>query len=439
MAFARLMLLLVSTLLLIACPPAGPGRETITILGEDSSNLLAYQSLGDDFTAESGITVEFEGATFEQAVQKADADFRSGRGDYDIILQYNFSLAPYVKNDYVIGIDEVTASGTEGAESVLDGMFSNALMETCFYYSDPEDLNSAPKQFGFPFAANTMMLVYNRDIFEDAGLQAQFRSQTGAELAPPREWAEFLTIAEFISSTRPDLKGVCLQGAADGWLYYEICNFLFSMGTGTSSKQYGWQEGAPLTIDTPGNQEVLRFYKRLKAVSSGDFFTVGASQQREIMLQGKTAMAIMWSDYIQPLADSSAPRFGFEPIPGKVSGLAGGAFYINKNSKHVPAASRFVLYALSPEIQTRLVERGLCSALKTAYTDDVMTRVPWARAMRDSLERGIFMFEAGSDAEIINTALTTWVQRYVRGDVSEGEALAKAQEEILAKKMRLGQ
>jgi ABC-type glycerol-3-phosphate transport system substrate-binding protein len=116
--------------------------------------------------------------------------------------------------------------------------------------------------------------------------------------------------------------------------------------------------------------------------------------------------------------------------------LAGGAFYLNHKSKHMQAASQFMLYALSSENQERLIEHGLCSAQKMAYTDSVMARVPYARALRDSLERGVFMFEAGTDAEIISTALTTYVQKYIRGEISETEALSQAQAEVLLKRAR---
>jgi ABC-type glycerol-3-phosphate transport system substrate-binding protein len=412
-------------------------KEAVVVFGEDSSNLKAYSSLKNEFAAKTGIQLKFEGATFEQAVQKADADFRNGKGDYDIVLQYNFSLAPYVKNKYVAEIADVFSPSVLNDSRISEGLFQNALRETCFYYSNPEDNKSVPKQFGFPFAANTMLLVYNKDLFEDPDLKAKFRSETGKDLAPPVDWPDYMAIAEFLSRSQPDLKGVCIQGAADGWLYYELCNYLFGMGTGTSHKRYGWEEGAPITIATPENEEVLRYYKRLRAVSSGDFFTVGASQQQEIMLQGKTAMALMWSDYVQPLAASKSPRFGFAPVPGNISGLAGGAFYINRKSRHMQAASQFVLYALAPENQTKLIEKGLCSALKTAYTEDVMARVPYARPLRDSLERGVFMFEAGSNAEIISSALTTWVQKFIRGEISETEALKRAQAEVVTKSTKL--
>jgi len=411
-------------------------KEAVVVFGEDSSNLKAYSSLKDEFSAKTGIQLKFEGATFEQSIQKADADFRNEKGDYDIVLQYNFSLAPYVKNKYVAEIGDVFSPSVLNNSHVNEGMFENAVKETCYYYGNPQDTKSTPKQFGFPFAANTMLLVYNKDLFENAELSQKFKTETGRDLVPPGDWQDYMAIAEFFAKAQPDLKGVCMQGAGEGWLYYELCNYLFSMGTGTSSKRFGWEEGAPITIATEKNEEVLRYCKRLRATSAGDFFTIGASQQQEIMLQGKTAMALMWSDYVQPLAASKAPHFGFAVIPGRVSALAGGAFYINRKSRHMQSASQFVLYALATENQTKLVEKGLCSPLKTAYTEDVMTRVPYARALRDSLERGVFMFEASSDAEVITTALTTWVQKFIRGEVSETEALKQAQQEVVAKRAK---
>ncbi|WP_298039264.1 extracellular solute-binding protein [uncultured Desulfuromonas sp.] len=412
-------------------------KSTIVVLGEDSSNLRAYGSLTEEFTSKTGIELKFEGATFEQSVQKADADFRNGKGNYDIVLQYNFSLAPYVRNNYVVDIENVFSHKVLEDLLVNEKMFQNALRETSYYYSNPQDTKSIPKQFGFPFAANTMLLVYNKDLFEDADIRRKYRDATGKTLAPPSEWSDYLTIAEFFANVQPGLKGVCMQGAADGWLYYELANYLFGMGTGTSTKRNGWEEEAPLTISTKKNEEVLRYVKRLRATSSGDFFTIGASQQQEIMLQGKTAMALMWSDYVQPLSgNSETSRFGFSPIPGRVSGLAGGAFYINRNSRHLDAASQFMLFVLAPENQKRLIEKGLCSAMKTAYTDEIIASVPYARALRDSLDRGVFMFEAGSDAEIINSALTTYVQKYIRGEISEAEALSQAEREVLAKRVQ---
>ncbi len=412
----------------------GNQNQQITVFGEDSSNLKAYALLRDEYLQKTGIDAKFEGTTFEQAVQKADADFRAGQGTYDIVLQYNFSLAPYVRNHYVLEIGSNSNGLGDRAAEINSRLFQNALKETCFYYSNPQDPTSSPKQFGFPFAANTMLLAYNRDLFEDPELKQKYKDRFGKELAVPADWDTYLDVADFFSNSRPGLKGVCVQGANDGWLYYELCNYLFSMGAGTSAKTYGWEETKNLTISDSRNVRVLEYYKRLTTFSSGDFYTVGAAQQQEILLKGKTAMGIVWSDYVQPLAASQSPRFGFAPIPGKISGLAGGAFYINAKSKNIHGATQFVTLALSLESQSRLVEKGLCSPVRQAYSPAVFNKVPYAKALYESLDRGVYMFEASTDAETITSALTTSVQKFVRGEMSAAEALQQAQSEVLAKK-----
>lgn len=138
----------------------------ITVLGEDSSNLAAYASLAEDFAERTGISVNFESATFEQALVKADADFRSGMGRYDIVLQYNFSLAPYVRNNYVAATRDVFSPSTLADRELTARLFPNTLLETCYYYRDYGNRSSPPEQFGFPFAANTMLLVYNKTLFD---------------------------------------------------------------------------------------------------------------------------------------------------------------------------------------------------------------------------------------------------------------------------------
>jgi ABC-type glycerol-3-phosphate transport system substrate-binding protein len=413
-------------------------ERVITILGEDSSNLNAYATLGQDFTKKTGIKVRFEKVSFDQLAERAEADFRNGTAKYDIVLNYNFSLAPYVTNKYVVEMGSPTSPIPLRNLSANEDMFENALRETSFYYSIPDDPSSNPAQFGLPFAANTMLLVYNKELFDDPDLRERFRRSAGRDLTPPVDWNQYIETAEFFSTARPGLYGVAMQGASGDWLYYEMANYLFGMGTGTSDKKYGWEQ-TKLTLVSPQNEEVLRFMKRLRRTSSGDFFTTDASKQQALMLEGRTAMALMWSDYVFPLAQSAfekkkKPRFEFLPTPGTRSGLAGGAFYINKASKNIEGATQFVLFALGPQNQRKMMQYGLCSPLQSAYTDDVYSRVPYAKALRDSLARGTFMFEAGTDASIISGALTTAVQRYMRDEISEAETLRQASSEIISKR-----
>ena len=304
-------------------------RATITVLGEDSSNLNAMKALKGAYESDTGITINFQADEFSVANQKANQDFANGTGLYDIVLQYNFSLANFARNNYVYSINDLTSLLTDQSRRSFESdLFQNAWKEAGYYYADPNDPSKGEVAIGYPFAANTMMLVYNRSFFEDPKHQAGYKSKYGEDLKPPTTWKQFEQIASYFTAKDNSTAGVCLQGAAGSWLYYEWVNFLFGMNGAVMKKEHGWQgdRNTPITLDSPEAVEAAKFYLRLKPYNSGDFFSMDAEKQRERMRSGQVAMAIMWSDYIYDLVrhDGKADdRFGFAPIPGNKSMLAG--------------------------------------------------------------------------------------------------------------------
>ena len=81
-------------------------KPTIVVLCEDTSNTQAMQRSKGYFEKREGIAVEYDLNSFEVAGQKANQDLSNGTGLYDILLQYNFSLASFVLNDWVLKIDD---------------------------------------------------------------------------------------------------------------------------------------------------------------------------------------------------------------------------------------------------------------------------------------------------------------------------------------------
>src|SRR4051794_552400 len=84
-----LVLALLIVLAVLLLMPKAP--LTLTLLGEDSSNLQAMQQLAGEYEKQSGIRIRFVPQTFEELQRAGDADLSSGAGTYDIILNYNFS------------------------------------------------------------------------------------------------------------------------------------------------------------------------------------------------------------------------------------------------------------------------------------------------------------------------------------------------------------
>src|SRR5437764_15487705 len=78
----------------------------ITVLGEDSSNLKAIRTLRTEYESAKNVRLEFNADEFNIANQKANTDLANHTGVYDLILQYNFSLASFSRNRYVLFLGE---------------------------------------------------------------------------------------------------------------------------------------------------------------------------------------------------------------------------------------------------------------------------------------------------------------------------------------------
>jgi multiple sugar transport system substrate-binding protein len=387
----------------------------IKILGEDSSNLKSLESLKDSYEKESSINLSFRPNSFEDAQEKANQDFINETGLYDIVLQYNFSLSSYVRKHYIWELDSLLKKADKQDFDFEKDLFEDAWKEVGFYYKNPKDpdVNQLQK-VGYPFAINTMLLVYNKKMFEDGENKKKFKKKYGKELTVPADWESYKQIAEFF--TTPNTFGVCMQGAPGSWLYYEYCDFLYGNGGSIFEKKYGWEDGedTKITINSPEAVSATEFYLSMSPYNKGNYDKVDANEQVKMILEGNVAMGFVWSDYLSRFLseDVKKSQFGFAPLPGNISPIAGGCFYVNKKTKYPREAINFIMYIMKPEVQVELALKGLCSPFKSTYENPIVKeRIPYAQALSESLERGRYMYEAGREASLVSDIITNHLQR----------------------------
>jgi ABC-type glycerol-3-phosphate transport system substrate-binding protein len=230
-------------LLLAGCAGCNEKRTVITILGENSGNLQSMRANKDSCERSLRITLDFKGNSFEETLQKANDDFVSGTGYYDIVLEYNLAISSFVRNNYVYTKDELTNGFSRSDREFEDDIFDSAWREIGYYYKLKNKMLSAPPvPVGYPFAANTMLLVYNQELFKKQ--EAAYLKKYGDTLGAPRTWRQFKQIADFFTDTAQNTYGLCMTGGDGGWLYYEYCSILYGMG-GVCLKKTGAGKGIP--------------------------------------------------------------------------------------------------------------------------------------------------------------------------------------------------
>jgi len=431
-------LILLGSLLGTGCStPAAP--PTIVVIGEDSSSLQAMEALKGTFERTTGVGVRFVRDPFDVALQKSNQDLANKTGQYDIVCQYAASLAPYINNDYVFTLDDMErfVPPTEVSRSFEKDFFPGVWRETGFY---KKPAAASPIRVSYPFAATTMILVYNKVFFDDPDLKRTFQNKFHRDLLVPTTWEEYLRLAEFFTDPSRNRFGVVMEGAPGGFLYWEWANYAYGMGGGVMEKNAGWEGtiNTPITIDSVKTVEATRLFLALKPFNAGDFFSVGSAEKRELFLKNNVAMSIMWSDYVPDLLKSpNGGQFGFTTIPGDKSMLGGATFFLNKATKHPREATRFILSQMEPAVQAELMTHGLGSPFRSVYSNPSVQKIPYSGALRDSLARGVYMIESGPDSQLVQDTVTATIQKMWRERSNLEEGLRAAKLEIQSKRRLL--
>jgi N,N'-diacetylchitobiose transport system substrate-binding protein len=163
--------------------------------------------------------------------------------------------------------------------------------------------------YGMPWYAGVRSLVYNTEMFEQAGVE------------PPTTWAELEDAAAGLKEEYPDKIAVAVPGDAEFTVYPWV------WGAGG---EVATLEGDTWTsdLDSPESQEGIEFWTGL--ATEGGYSSEGATTWRETdvldaFAAGDVGMAVMGSWTPGAIVDANPDmegKFAAVPIPGKDGGIA---------------------------------------------------------------------------------------------------------------------
>lgn len=202
------------------------GDQTITFIGPRSSDdtEALFDELAAQFEADNpGVTVDVEIVPWNDINTKVNTLVATGQQP-DVLYLDTFSQ--FAADGMLLPASEYLSS------DVLDD-FVPALTEGGFFEGT---------QYALPAAASVRSLVYNKDIFEEAGIEA-----------PPTTWDEFLAASQKI--TDAGKIGYLLPfGPPEAYVEYSL--WMWNNGG-------QWMDGDTWTIDTPEGAEALEFLKKV--------------------------------------------------------------------------------------------------------------------------------------------------------------------------------
>jgi N,N'-diacetylchitobiose transport system substrate-binding protein len=287
----------------------GGGTSELTVwLMRDSVSAAFQREFTAAFTeAHPDIDLKIQIQEWDGIGQKVTAALASNDAP-DVIEVGNTQVAQYAQSGGLLDLTDKKAD--LGGDAWLKGLAEPGAWEG--------------RQYGIPYYAANRVVVYRKDLFQQAG-------------ADP---AAIRTRDQWIAATRKlnkgDQQGIYLTGQT----WYALAGFIWDEGGDLAVQDGGRWKGA---LDTPQALAGMEFYKKLQALGKGPKDADEANPpQAEVMAKGKVAQIVSVPGGAQVIAEHNPGlkgKLGFFPIPGKTADKPG-AVFTGGSDLVIPAASQ---------------------------------------------------------------------------------------------------
>lgn len=220
------------------------------------------------------------------------------------------------------------------------------------------------KQYGVPWIAHAMALVYNKGMFKAAGLDPE---------KPPKTWDELYSYAEKL--TTGDQFGFGLVGKQSHDMAWNWYTFAWQNGAELAKQVDGkWQ----VALNSAQAAEALDFYIKLKKVAPPESSASASGEIDQLFQKKRVAMYILGPWAVAGVR-KAAPDIdvGVAPLPYKTTQattIGAGLLTVPRTSKNKDAAWKLIDFLTEVEQQVKLVSTGFAFRVPTRKS---ATKDPW--------------------------------------------------------------
>ena len=342
---------------------AQPSFDWKKFSGQTVNVALAKQPWSDfitplipEFEKLTGIKVRLEVLPEDQNRQKLAIAFTAGRGDIDVLGSQRHQE----------GVKYYLAKWYEPLKKYVE---NRELTSPAFDYADfaaqsIDDATVSGELVGLPLYSELQILMYRKDLLQQAGLKA------------PNTLAELEEVAKKLTDKAKGQYGLCLRGkgAATTTIFSGV---LHSMGGSWAD-----QNRNP-ALATPVALKAFEYYGRL----AREYGPPGVVNYHWFQCQSlfATGKAALWTDsnifaagLLDPAKSQVADKTGFAVFPEGPGGRkpAGGGWYLSISSKaqNKGPAWYFLQWAVSKENALQAQLRGIPTARLSAWQAEEFRR-----------------------------------------------------------------
>jgi sorbitol/mannitol transport system substrate-binding protein len=292
-----------------------------------------------NFTARTGIEVNFTILPENELRSKVTQDIATGAGQYDIATIGAYEVPIWASNGWLHEVSSYAQADPEFAAADLLPSMTELL-------TSDDGL-----MYGMPFYGESSMLMYRKDVFAQLGLTMPERPT----------WEQVAQLAAQVDGAQPGMRGICLRGLP-GWgeLFAPLTTVVNTFGGTWYTEDWQAQVGSPEFA------QATQFYVDLvRAHGEPNAATSGFTECLDAMSTGKVAM---WYDATSaagtledPASSQVAGRIGYAYAPVSRTPSSGWlwawSWGMPADSKNPDDAAAFILWASSKEYENLVGEQ----------------------------------------------------------------------------------
>lgn len=315
------------------------GPNSINVLMVNNQQMVDLQRLtADNFTKETGITVNFTVLPENDVRDKISQEFSSQAGQYDVATVSNFEIPIYARSRWIAPLDDYIAKDPTFDQKDILGPMTTSLS------------GDDGKIYGEPFYGESSFLMFRKDVLEAKGITMP---------AKPT-WDQVAEIAAKVDGAQPGMKGICLRGQP-GWgqVFAPLTTVVNTFGGTWFTAD--WQA----QVNAPAFTEAVNFYVDLvRAHGEIGAPQAGFTECLNNLIQGNVAMWYDATSAAGSLEAADSPvkgKIGYAPAPVKETASAGWLYAwswgIQSASTKKDNAWKFISWASGKEYEQLVGEQ----------------------------------------------------------------------------------
>ena len=397
--------------LLLSVSAFAQDRLVVWVGGHVVEQEDTWNKIIKDFSAATGIDVEYRLIGFDVYYDTLVTAFSAGRGP-DVTFADLGGWAPtFAAQGWIESLEDRLATADE-----TEQIWPN-LWPTVTYQGE---------RYGLPWYTDCRVLMYNKIMFEEAGLDPD---------VPPVTWDELLEYAKILTDPAKMQYGYGVSGKRSEVATLGYMIFLHGAGGELLTEDY-----SKAAFNTPEGLSALKFYTELHTthkVSPPATPSYGEDDFRSMMAQNRVAMAIS-GPWAFPLIEMANPDIkgnyavAIHPYSAEPASVLGGwASVVSSSSTKKEEAWKFIDYITSYDVWRMWLERHggpMPSRMDVSFDAPEFDDPKWE-----------VILEAFPYAKVrppvpewpeISDRIQNMVQNVITGQVSAEDAIAEAEKEI---------